>query len=125
MSAQQTQAIVAALLAVSGSIFILKLAKKQFLTFRYTAGWLVLLGVIAFSGVLLPVSSSLAKVLSTSPGVLVSSVAIFVLVLICIQLSISISGLQRQVQTLAEIVALQGLSPNERPEATSEDAPLS
>ena len=67
----------------------------------------MLLLLTAFSGVLIPVSRPLAESLSTSPGVLVSGAAILILVVICIQLSVSISGLQKQVQKLAEEVAIQ------------------
>jgi hypothetical protein len=107
MSPEVLQAIATACLAIAGGILVIILARRQKLSFRYTAGWLVLLLLTAFSGVLIPASRSLAESLSTTPGVLVSGAAILILVVICIQLSVSISGLQKQVQKLAEEVAIQ------------------
>ena len=107
MSPEVLQALATACLAIAGGILVIILARRQKLSFRYTAGWLVLLLLTAFSGVLIPASRPLAESLSTSPGVLVSGAAILILVVICIQLSVSISGLQKQVQKLAEEVAIQ------------------
>ena len=107
MSPEVLQALATACLAIAGGVLVIILARRQKLSFRYTAGWLVLLLLTAFSGVLIPVSRPLAESLSTSPGVLVSGAAILILVVICIQLSVSISGLQKQVQKLAEEVAIQ------------------
>ena len=107
MSPEVLQALATACLAIAGGVLVIILARRQKLSFRYTAGWLVLLLLTAFSGVLIPASRPLAESLSTSPGVLVSGAAILILVVICIQLSVSISGLQKQVQKLAEEVAIQ------------------
>ena len=107
MSPEVLQALATACLAVAGGVLVIILARRQKLSFRYTAGWLVLLLLTAFSGVLIPASRPLAESLSTTPGVLVSGTAILILVVICIQLSVSISGLQKQVQKLAEEVAIQ------------------
>jgi hypothetical protein len=109
MSAEVLQAIATGCLAAFGVCLIIVLARRQKLSFRYTGGWLVLLSLTALSGILIPISRPLAESLSTTPGVLVSGMAIMILVLICIQLSVSISGLQKQVQKLAEEVALQNV----------------
>jgi len=106
MSPQGLQGLTTALFSVVGAVIVLRLAKRQYLTFRYAAGWLTLFLLTSLSGVLLPLATPVAKRLSTTPGVLVAGFAILILVSICIQLSISISGLQKQVQTLAEINAL-------------------
>jgi len=107
MSRALSQAIATSCLAFAGGILIILLARGQKLSFRYTAGWLLLLSVSALSGVLIPITEPLARSLGTTPGVLVSGMAIIILVLICIQLSVSISGLQKQLQTLAEEIAIQ------------------
>jgi hypothetical protein len=109
MSPEVLQAIATGCLAVLGGFLVIILARRQKLSFRYTAGWLVLLSLTAFSGVLIPVTRPLAESLSTTPGVLVSGTAILILVVICIQLSVSISGLQKQVQKLAEEVAIHNV----------------
>ena len=114
MSPEVSQAIAATCLAFAGGTLVIILARRQMLSFRYAAGWLVLLTVTALSGILIPVTRPLAESLSTTPGVLVSGMAIMILVLICIQLSVSISGLQKQIQKLAEELALQEIEADER-----------
>lgn len=107
MSAEVVQALVTAAIAFFAIAVVISLARRQLLTFRYAAGWCVLLLLTALSGVLLPVVSPVAKSLSTTPGMLVSATGIAILVLICIQLSVSISGLQKQIQKLAEDNAIR------------------
>lgn len=114
MSPEVLQAIATGCLAFAGGTLVIILARRQMLSFRYTAGWLVLLTLTALSGVLIPLSRPLAESLSTTPGVLISGVAILILVLICIQLSVSISGLQKHVQRLAEELALHEVESDER-----------
>ena len=109
MSAESVQALVTATVAVLAGLGVISLARRQLLTFRYAAGWCLLLLLTALSGVLIPLTRPVARALSTTPGVLISTAAIAILVLICIQLSVSISGLQKQVQKLAEDSALSKL----------------
>ena len=113
MSPEILQGIATGFLALLGGTLVIILARRQMLSFRYAAGWLVLLTLTALSGILIPLTRPLAKALSTSPGVLVSGMAILILVLICIQLSVSISGLQKQIQKLAEELALREIEGTE------------
>ena len=113
MSPEILQGIATGCLALFGGTLIIILARRQMLSFRYAAGWLVLLTLTALSGILIPLTRPLAKSLSTTPGVLVSGLAILILVVICIQLSVSISGLQKQVQRLAEELALHEVKSDE------------
>lgn len=82
------------------------LARRQLLSFRYTAGWLTLFGVGALSSALVPAAAPLASLIDVTPGVVISAGGVLTLLAICVQLSISISGLQEQVRVLAEEVAL-------------------
>ncbi len=82
------------------------LARRQMLSFRYTAGWLALFGVGALSSALIPAAEPLASLIQVTPGVIVSAAGVLTLLGICVQLSISISGLQEQVRTLSEEIAL-------------------
>jgi hypothetical protein len=107
MSAEVAQALVTAVIAIFAVVIVISLARRQLLTFRYAAGWCVLLLLTALSGVLIPLVAPVAKSLSTTPGTLVSASGIAILVLICIQLSVSISGLQKQIQKLAEDIAIR------------------
>ena len=106
MSQQVTQAIEIAAAALAFAIFVFYLARKQRISFRYTVGWLFLGTIGAFSGLLIPAISPLANTLQLDAFSLVSAVAVIVLLTLCVQLSISISGLQRQVQLLNEDLAL-------------------
>ena len=61
----------------------------------------------SMAGFFIPLIETLAMKLQLGVGVLVVGLASLVLLALCIQLSISISGLQRQIQILNEDVALQ------------------
>ena len=101
------QAIEIAFVFCIFAALVIFLARKQKISFRYSAGWLLLcvLGLVA--GFFIPSIEALAVKLQLGVGVLVIGLASLVLLALCIQLSVSISGLQRQVQLLNEDVALQ------------------
>lgn len=106
MSQQVAQALEIAIISLAFAIFIVYLARKQRISFRYTVGWLVLCLIGALSGLLIPVITPLASTLQLDAFSFVGAIAIIVLLALCVQLSISISGLQRQVQVLNEDLAL-------------------
>lgn len=106
MSKYALQATVIAMASLLIAAGVLVLARRQRLSFRYTIGWLLFLGLGAVSALLLPVVQPVARELGVTPGVVVSSFAVMALLAICIQLSVSISGLQEQVRSLAEESAL-------------------
>jgi hypothetical protein len=85
------------------------LAQKQRISFRYAAGWIVLFGVGLVGGIVVPVVAPLADFLSLAPISIVVGSAVLALLAICIQLTVSISGLQNQVRQLAEQIALNDL----------------
>jgi hypothetical protein len=58
-----------------------------------------------FAGLFIPVVTPLSKNLKITPAALIAVGALGVLVLICVQLSASISALQEQVRRLAEQIA--------------------
>jgi hypothetical protein len=84
---------------------VYSLARKSRLSFRYALGWLLLFVPGFLSVVLLPLTEPISKVLAVTPAALLAVSSLTVLVAICIQLSISISGLQEQVRSLSEEVA--------------------
>lgn len=106
MSAHTLQAIVVATTSLAIGGLVLLLARRQRLSFRYAVGWLLFVCLGAISSLLLPAVQPIASALGVTPGVVVSSFAVIALLAICIQLSISISGLQEHVRTLAEELAL-------------------
>jgi hypothetical protein len=106
MSQQAAQALEIAIVSSVFGLFIVYLARKQRISFRYTVGWLALCVIGALSGLLIPVITPLASALQLDAFSLVGAIAIIVLLALCVQLSISISGLQNQVQLLNEDLAL-------------------
>jgi hypothetical protein len=99
------QAILAALVGLVLGAVVYSLARRGRLTFRYTVGWLSLcfLGIVA--GVVAPAVGPVAEYLHLSPAAFLSVTAVVILLLICVQLSISISGMQDQIRELGEEVA--------------------
>ena len=107
MNQQTAQGLEIGFVAIIFALCILYLARKQRISFRYTVGWLVLFGISALTGFLIPLIEPLAAQLQLDAFALVGASAIVVLLALCIQLSISISGLQNQMQRLNEDLALQ------------------
>lgn len=105
MSAEVAQVLFAAVVGLLFGLGVYRLARTQKLSFRYTVGWLLLCGIGVFAGLLVPVMGPVARELKISPAALIAIGAILLLVVICIQLSISISGLQAQVRRLSEEAA--------------------
>lgn len=105
MSNSTAQVLVAAIGCVAFLLVIYRLARRQQLTFRYAVGWLTLFGIGVLATALLPVTIWLAEQLRVTPSALIAVGGLVMLLIICIQLSISISGLQEQVRTLAERIA--------------------
>jgi uncharacterized membrane protein YfcA len=102
MSPQTTQAVLATLISVIFVLSVYRLGRRQKLSFRYTVGWLVLGGLGIVAGIFSPLAEPLAEQLNLSPAALLGVGGLLLLLVLCVQLSISISGLQEQVRTLAE-----------------------
>ena len=105
MSQSTAQILVAAVFCLGFSVFVYRLARSGRLSFRYTVGWLTLfaLGIVAL--MFLPVTTRISDLLKLTPAALLALSGVVLLILICIQLSISISGLQSQIRRLAEELA--------------------
>ena len=101
------QVIEIGIVACGFAAIIVSLSRKERISFRYAMGWLSLsiLGVVG--GLLLPVIEPISKKLQLDAFSFVGAIAVIVLLGLCIQLSISISGLQRQLGKLNEDVAIQ------------------
>ncbi len=105
MSAETTQILIVGCLGFFGGASVYYLARIRRLSFRYAIGWLVLCGIGTFSGAFVPIVEPLSERLKVSPAVVIALGAVVLLVAICIQLSISISGLQDQNRRLTESIA--------------------
>lgn len=85
---------------------ILALARRQLITLRYTIAWLSIAAIGVLGAFLTRLVAPIADGFGMSPtGVLLAS-STLVLLAITLQLSISVSGLRADLQTLAESHAL-------------------
>lgn len=107
VSQQRVQAIEIAIVASLFAIAVVSLSRRGRISFRYTMGWLTLCILSAVGGLLLPTIEPLSRKFQLDAFSLVGALAVIVLLSLCIQLSISISGLQRQLRRLNEDLALQ------------------
>jgi hypothetical protein len=107
VSQQRVQAIEIAIVASLFAIAVISLSRRGRISFRYTMGWLTLCLLSAVGGLLLPTIEPLSRKFQLDAFSLVGALAVIVLLSLCIQLSISISGLQRQLRRLNEDLALQ------------------
>ena len=107
MSQQRVQALEIAIVASLFAIAVVSLSRRGNISFRYTIGWLSLCALSAIGGLLLPVIEPLSEKLQLDAFSLVSALAVIVLLSLCIQLSISISGLQTQLRKVNESFAIQ------------------
>ena len=107
VSQQRVQAIEIAVVACAFAVAIIVLSRRNRISFRYTMGWLTISVLSAVGGLLLPVIEPLSRKFQLGAFSLVGALAVIVLLSLCIQLSISISGLQRQLRKLNEDIALQ------------------
>jgi hypothetical protein len=101
-----TQAAI--MLAGAGALMVstVVLVRRGLLSLRYGLGWLTV-SVIGFIGTpLLSVAASEVRHLGFTPTGFSLGVMIAFLGLICLQLSISLSGLHRAIQDLSEHAAL-------------------
>lgn len=106
MSQDSFQILEIAVLSVVFITLVVVLARRQMLTFRYAFGWFVVFFISGTAGLFVPLVEPIADVLQVAPSMVFVGLVIVALLLISIQLSISISGLQRKLQDLAEKVAL-------------------
>ena len=106
MSQSAIQVAAAAVLSFIFAGMVYRLARSGRLSFRYTVGWLTLSMLGLLAGFFVPIVQPIAEFLKLTPAALLALFAVVLLVSICIQLSISISGLQEQLRSMAEKVGL-------------------
>jgi hypothetical protein len=102
VSQSTVQILIAGMFCSFFTAAIYLLARRGSLTFQYAVGWLTLFvfGVVAVA--ILPATNKIAAWLRVTPSALVALSSLFVLLIICVQLSISISGLQHKIRRLCE-----------------------
>jgi len=105
VSSSATQVLTAAILGLTLVVVVVRLSRLGLLSFRYTVGWTAVASIGILGGFMTRLAEPVAKALGLSAAALLALLALAFFVLIAIQLSISISGLQKQNRTLTEEVA--------------------
>ena len=106
MSQGSMSAIEIAIIAVGFIAHIFRLTRRGMLSFRYSIGWfsIMFLGLLAAPFVV--IFAPLAEKLKLTPSALLAAISTIAVVIILIQLSVSISGNQRKMDTLVRENAL-------------------
>ena len=107
---QAKQVLIIALLGTLVLLVTVRLSRRGQLSFRFTLGWLFIGGLGVFSGLLVSVADEVSDVLQITPAALVGLTTIILVLALTMQLSISISGLQRHIRILAEENAALNMS---------------
>jgi hypothetical protein len=120
MRPQVIHAAIVGSLSLALMVIVFLMAQKQKISFRYAAGWTILFGVGLLGGIVVPLVEPLADLLHLAPISIVVGSAVLALLAICVQLTVSISGLQHQVRQLAEKIALNDLETKKQQGSDSE-----
>ncbi len=105
MSQGAIQTLIATISGLLMATAIYVLARRGRISFRYTVGWLVLCLFGITAGASIQIVEPLAEKLKVTPAALLGIGAIFLFLAICVQISISISGMQEQIRSLTEEAA--------------------
>ena len=106
MSKGSMFAIEIAIVAVGFIAHVFRLSRRGMLSFRYSIGWfsIMFLGLLAAPFVV--IFAPLAEKLRLTPSALLAAISTIAVVIILIQLSVSISGNQRKMDTVGRENAL-------------------
>ena len=102
--AVQLTLVAATGVAMFGLVFWL--SRRQLLSLRYALGWMGVSGLLVLAAVGLGLAGGISTSLPVTPTGLLSAVGLAFVLLITLQLSISLSGLQEAIRELSEANAL-------------------
>ena len=106
MSDRAVFAIEIAIVAIVFAIHVGRLSRKRMLSFKYTVGWISVCLFGIFASPLVFLVTPLAEILRLTPTALLVAISTAAVAVILIQLSVSISGNQRKMETLVRENAL-------------------
>jgi hypothetical protein len=106
LSNQLVQIIEITGLAICAIVLVLLVSIKQLLSFRYTMGWILLCTLTILGALVTPFIEPISEFLWIEPFAVIGAICLYTLSGICIQLSFSISGIQRHISRLNEELAL-------------------
>jgi len=120
---QAKQVLIIALLGTLVLLVTIRLSRRGQLSFRYTIGWICVGALGVLSGLLVSVADDVSGILQLTPAALVGLTTIVLVLGLTMQLSISISGLQRHIRVLAEENANLNMSLKDVRKALDSDTP--
>ena len=82
------------------------LSRRQLLSLRYALGWMGVSSLLVLAAIVLGLVGGISTSLPVTPTGLLSAVGLGFVLLITLQLSISLSGLQEAIRDLSEANAL-------------------
>ena len=106
MSDRTVFAIEIAIVAIAFAIHVGRLSRKRMLSFKYTVGWMSVCLFGVFASPLVFLVTPIAEILRLTPTALLVAISTAAVAVILIQLSVSISGNQRKMETLVRENAL-------------------
>ena len=106
MSDRAVFALEIAIVAIVFAIHVGRLSRKRMLSFKYTVGWISVCLFGIFASPLVFLVTPLAEILRLTPTALLVAISTAAVAVILIQLSVSISGNQRKMETLVRENAL-------------------
>jgi hypothetical protein len=99
-------AIEIAIVAIAFAMHVGRLSRKRMLSFKYTVGWMSVCLFGVFASPLVFLVTPIAEILRLTPTALLVAISTAAVAVILIQLSVSISGNQRKMETLVRENAL-------------------
>lgn len=100
MSDRAIFALEIALVAFAFVVHVARLSRKRLLSFKYTVGWISICLFGIFASPLVFLITPLANSLRLTPTALLIAISTVAVAVILVQLSVSISGNQRKMETL-------------------------
>jgi hypothetical protein len=91
---------------IAFGLLVIRFSRRRKISFRYTTGWLLICALGVFASLLLPMMTPLATWLQLSPIALLIVITAVGVALLFLQLTVSISGNQRRVDSLTQETAL-------------------
>ena len=91
---------------IAFGLLVIRFSRRHKISFRYTTGWLMICALGVFASLLLPMMTPIATWLQLSPIALLIVIAAVGVALLFLQLTVSISGNQRRVDSLTQETAL-------------------
>ena len=106
MSSLVKQSFVIVLAGIVMLFFVARLVHRRRLSFGFASGWVAVSVAVIASSLLTPLVNPVARQFEMTGTAVFLVVAVAFIVGVCIQLSISVSGLQDRIRDLAEANAL-------------------